>query len=305
MRIRLSLKFSNPRKLEHKEEHLEIIKLQNLRLAAKIISEKLIQGSHFGKRVGSGAEFEQYRHYEPGDDLKRLDWKLFARSEKYLIKESPVDSYLNIKLILDLSGSMNYEEDGIQRLKYAKILFASIAYLAYMQEDRLSLYFLKNGKVEQMTSVNAKSFHAILYHLESAEAKGNWPIEVKTFPELKSKEKELVIMVSDFLQEENEWTSIVKSMVHPRKNILLFQILGANEIEMNLEGNRRFVDLESGNSIHANASDLVKEYNLKMTDYLKGLDLALQFPGVNLHRVSLEEPIAEVLEKVLKQKFLS
>lgn len=288
--------------MDSQKEHLEIIKLQNLRLAARIFSEKLIQGSHFGKRVGSGAEFEQYRHYEVGDDLKRLDWKLFARSEKYLIKESPVDSHLHVKLILDLSGSMNYKEKGIQRLAYAKVLLASLAYLAYMQEDRLSLYFLKNGKVEQMTSPNGKSFQSILYHLESAEAKGKWPIETGTFPELKSKEKELIIMVSDFLQEESEWTSIVKSMVHPRKKILLFQLLGENEMEMQLEGNMRFVDLESEHSIHANASELVKDYNQKMREYLDDLDLALQLPGVSLHRVSLTEPIGSLLQKVLKQK---
>lgn len=291
--------------MESKQEHLEIIKLQNLRLAARIISEKLTQGSHVGKRVGSGAEFEQYRHYEPGDDLKRLDWKLFARSEKYLIKESPVDSHLNVRLILDLSGSMNYAENGIQRLQYAKVLLASLSYLAYMQEDRLSLYFLKNGKVEQMTSPSGKGFQSILYHLESAEASGNWPIETTIFPELKSKEKELIIMVSDFLQEENEWTSIVKSMVHPRKNILLFQLLGVNEIKMGLDGNKRFVDLESGHSIHANASELVERYNQKMTAYLSSLELALQFPGVSLHRVRLDEPVEEILERVLKQKHLS
>src|SRR5690606_5258876 len=92
---------------------LEIIKLKNLKLAAKIISGQLRNGIHLGRKTGSGSEFEQYRHYQPGDDPKRIDWKLFARSGKYQVKESPVESQLEIKLMLDLSGSMNYIENGI------------------------------------------------------------------------------------------------------------------------------------------------------------------------------------------------
>lgn len=293
-------------KLGSKEKHLEIVKLKDLHLAAKVISEKLIQGTHFGKRVGYGAEFEQYRHYELGDDLKRLDWKLFARSGKYLIKESPVESNLHVKLILDLSGSMNYEEDQISRISYAKILLASIAHLAFKQGDTLSLYFLKDGKVEQITSAGNKGFQLILYHLESAKAHGAWPLRKEAFPALKSRERELVIMASDFLQSGSEWTDIVNSMVHPKKHIWLFQILGSQEMRMDMKGNRRFVDLESGESIHADAGELVKTYNQKMAAYLDNLDQALSLPNVDLIRVNMqEEPIAELLNRVLSQNSLN
>src|SRR5690606_10853607 len=96
------------------ESPLEIIRLKNLKLAAKIISGQLRNGIHLGRKTGAGSEFEQYRHYEPGDDPKRIDWKLYARSNKYQVKESPVESQLDIKLIFDLSGSMNYQEGGIR-----------------------------------------------------------------------------------------------------------------------------------------------------------------------------------------------
>jgi uncharacterized protein (DUF58 family) len=291
--------------LESKEEHLEIIKLQNLHLAAKIISEKLIQGNHFGQRVGYGAEFEQYRHYEIGDDLKRLDWKLFARSGKYLIKESPIESNLHVKLVLDLSGSMNYEEDQISRISYAKVLLASIAYLAFKQGDSLSLYFLVDGKVEQVTSAGSKGFQMILYNLETAKARGAWQVRKGSFPELKSRERELVIMASDFLQSESEWTDIVKSMVHPKKQLWLFQILGPQEMEMNLKGNKRFIDLESGESVHADAGQLVKTYNQKMKEYLDDLDHNLNLPKVELIRVKMQESIVQLLNRVLNQNSIN
>lgn len=288
--------------MDKSAEHLEIIKLNNLHLAAKVISDKLRQGSHVGKRIGYGAEFEQYRHYEPGDDLKRIDWKLFARSEKYQIKESPIESNFHLKLILDLSGSMNYEEEGINRLTYAKILLASLAYIAFLQGDNISLYFLQHGDVVQVVAPGAKSFQSVLYQLEKAVAKGNWQNDFKDFPTLKSREKEMIIMVSDFLQEETEWETLVKSMIHPNKEILLFQILGKQEMQMEMTGNMRFEDLESGHTYHADVMDLMKDYNQSIQSYLDQLDDTFQLRGVNLIRASLAEPIATLIFRSLSNK---
>lgn len=291
--------------MDKSAEHLEIIKLNNLQLAAKVISDKLRQGSHVGKRIGYGAEFEQYRHYEPGDDLKRIDWKLFARSGRYQIKESPIESNFHLKLILDLSGSMNYEEDGVNRLTYAKILLASMAYIAFLQGDNISLYFLQHGDVNQVVASGTKSFQAVLYQLEKANAVGKWPFDFKDFPTLKSRDKEMIVMVSDFLQEEREWETLVQSMIHPNKEILLFQILGKQEMKMDLVGNIRFEDLESGHTYHAEASDLMKDYNQSMQSYLSQLDAAFQLKGVKLLRTSLAEPIADLIFRTFSNKHIA
>jgi uncharacterized protein (DUF58 family) len=284
------------------KQHLEIIKLNNLFLAAKIISEQLKQGTHLGKRVGPGAEFEQYRHYEPGDDLKRIDWKLFARSERYQIKESPIESNLYIRLMLDLSGSMNYHEDGIYRLAYAKILLASLAYMGFQQGDTLSLYFLKDGKVEQVVAPGGKSFHHILYHLEKAKASGIWDIQKEQFPQMKTKQKELVVLVSDFLQQESEWESVVQEMHHPRKDIALFQILGQQEIRMELKGNIRFEDLETGRTINAEAGQLQKSYNEQISSYLDRLEKSFRLSQVRYMKATLDEPVAQLINRYLDIK---
>lgn len=142
--------------------NLEIIKLNNLRLSAKIISEQLKQGIHLGKRVGAGSEFEQYRYYEPGDDPKRIDWKYFSRSGKYMIKESQAESHLQITLMLDLSGSMNYEENGVRRIDYAKNIIATIAYLAHLQGDSLSYFTFHEGTLTQKVAPSPKKLPAYL-----------------------------------------------------------------------------------------------------------------------------------------------
>ncbi|REG88227.1 DUF58 domain-containing protein [Algoriphagus antarcticus] len=285
--------------------NLEIIKLNNLKLAAKIISEQLKNGVHLGKRVGMGSEFEQYRYYEPGDDPKRIDWKYFSRSGKYMIKESQTESHLHIRMMLDLSGSMNYEEDGIKRLDYAKNLIASLSYLAHQQGDSLSYFTCQDGSVEQKVAASPKAFQRILYYLQEEKASGTWPVAKQDFPVLKSKQKELIILVSDFLQKDNEWLDIVEQMRHPKKEIVLFQILGKQEEKFDLKGNFNFHDLESDRSIILDGKAIEKTYNDSIKAYLSDFKQSLLLPQVHLFQVRLTDSISSAISKFLAERSLS
>ena len=284
--------------------NLEIIKLNNLKLAAKIISEQLKNGIHLGKRVGVGSEFEQYRYYEPGDDPKRIDWKYFSRSGKYMIKEAQTESHLHVRVMLDLSGSMNYEENGIKRLEYAKNLLASLSYLAHQQGDSLSYYTCQDGKVEQKVAASPKAFQRILYFLESETAAGSMPVANREFPVLKSRQKELIILVSDFLQKDNEWLDIVEQMRHPKKEIVLFQILGEQEEKFSLKGDFKFQDLESDRSIILDGKTIEKNYNDSIKYYLSKFKTDLLLPQVHLIQARLSDPIAGVISEFLTQRSL-
>ncbi|WP_192350754.1 DUF58 domain-containing protein [Algoriphagus sp. Y33] len=285
--------------------NLEIIKLNNLKLAAKLISEQLKNGVHLGKRVGVGSEFEQYRYYEPGDDPKRIDWKYFSRSGKYMIKESQTESHLHIRMMLDLSGSMNYEENGIGRLAYAKNLIASLSYLAHQQGDSLSYFTCQDGKVVQKVSASPKAFQRMLYYLEEETAAGSWPIGKQDFPVLKSRQKELVILVSDFLQKDDEWLDIVEQMRHPKKEIVLFQILGKQEEEFDLKGNFNFKDLESDHTVILDHKAIEKNYNESIKNYLSDFKKSLLLPQVHFFQVRLTDSISGVISKFLSQRSLS
>lgn len=285
--------------------NLEIIKLNDLRLAARLISQQLRQGIHSGIRVGVGSEFEQYRHYQPGDDLKRIDWKYFSRSGKYMIKESTTESNLQIRLMLDLSGSMNYAENGVSRLDYAKNLIASLAYLGFLQGDGLSYFTLSEGKVEQKVAPTPKSFQRILLFLEQAKAAGTWPFQPISESFFQGKERELVIWVSDFLQKESEWENLIKAFNHPRKELMLIQILGEQELDFKLEGNFVFRDLESGQEVVQDARTMQTDFRKRFQAYLDHLDQMVQAPNVQLIRVSMKEPLAAVIRQILNRKKLA
>ncbi len=285
--------------------NLEIIKLNDLRLAARLISQQLRQGIHSGIRVGVGSEFEQYRHYQPGDDLKRIDWKYFSRSGKYMIKESTTESNLQIRLMLDLSGSMNYAENGVSRLDYAKNLIASLAYLGFLQGDALSYFTLSEGKIEQKVAPTPKSFQRILLFLEQAKAAGSWPLQPISDSFLQGKERELVVWVSDFLQKESEWENLIKAFNHPRKELMLIQILGEQELDFKLEGNFVFQDLESGQEVVQDARAMQTQFRERFQAYLDHLDQTFQVPNAQMIRVSMNEPLAAVVRQILNRKKLA
>ncbi len=281
----------------------ELIKLNNLQLAGKLVSEQLMLGIHQSKRFGYGIEFEQYRHYEPGDDPKRIDWKLYARTDKHLVRESSTESNFHLRFIIDLSGSMNYIENGVSRLQYCKILLASLAYLGYRQSDLMSLYALQNDELRTLVVSGKQSFQRILYTLEKAHASGDWKNSDPKFPILQStKQKEVIIIASDFLQINNEWIQLIKNLTNPHREVIIFQVLGKQELDFNLKGFYRFKDLESGKEVELQAESIKDEFRKNAENYLKNLKDALQIPFVHLIRTDLEAPIASVITESIKNR---
>lgn len=287
-----------------------LIKLKNLQLTGKLVSEELMLGIHASKRSGIGVEFEQYRHYQPGDDPKRIDWKLFARTDKHLVRESSTESDKQIRFVLDLSGSMNYAENGVSRLQYAQVLLASIAYLCYIQNDQMSLYTLQNGTIETITATGSSSsgkqaFQKILVGLEKTVAGGEWQPESNEtikFPEFQQRGKEQLIFVSDFLQVGEEWMKLIRSLANPRREIVIFQILGDQEMDFNLKGFYRFKDLETGKEIELDAESVRDKFKESANKYFEKLKAELQIPNVHLVRAKLSDPLGMILKEFLTKR---
>lgn len=280
----------------------DLIKLNNLQLAGKLVSDTLLLGVQASRRSGAGTEFEQFRHYVSGDDPKRIDWKRFAQTDQYLVRESATESNQQIRLLLDLSGSMNYAEAGISRLNYAKILLASLAYLSNRQADQLSLYGLHDGSVQTLVPAGKQGFQKIIAVLEGAEASGAWSNQQASFPEFDRKQREMLIIASDFLQVGDEWLNLIRRVAGPRREIVIFQVLGDEELHFDLTGFYRFQDLETGRAVELQAEAIQDSVRERATAYFSTLDEALRIPHVRLIRARLSEPIAPVLTSFLTGK---
>ncbi|GAB2561662.1 DUF58 domain-containing protein [Spirosoma areae] len=277
----------------------DLVKLNNLQLAGKLVSDELMLGIQASRRSGIGTEFEQFRHYTPGDDPKRIDWKLFAKTNHYLVRESATESNQQIRLLIDLSGSMNYAEGGVSRLQYARILLASLAYLSNRQSDQLSLYALQNGLVQPLVPAGKQSFQKIVATLETTRASGAWDNKAASVPEFSRKQTEMLLIASDFLQVNDEWVNLIQTVAGPRREIVIFQILGDQELDFSMSGFYRFQDLETGKEIELQADAIRETVRQRASDYLANLEERLRIPHVRLIRARLSDPIALVLKQFL------
>ncbi|RYE04764.1 MAG: DUF58 domain-containing protein, partial [Sphingobacteriaceae bacterium] len=149
--------------------------IKNLQLAAKTVIDGFMSGVNKSTVKGPGMEFNQYRSYQPGDDLRSLDWKMFARSDRYYIRESEVETSISVRFLVDASASMNHEDNGYKKSTYASYLTASLAYLANFQGDATGLYVLQNGGLFSLVPRQSmQHLNRLFYQLENLHPSGKF-----------------------------------------------------------------------------------------------------------------------------------
>ena len=130
-----------------------LMTIKNLPLLAKTVVDGFLIGLNKSTVKGPGLEFSQYRSYQPGDDLRWLDWKMYARSDRYYIRESEIETSISVRFLIDASASMNHRDsNGVKKIDYARYLAASLACLANFQGDSVGLYTLANGELYSLAS---------------------------------------------------------------------------------------------------------------------------------------------------------
>ena len=183
-----------------------LAKLQGLDVKARLVVEGFLTGLHKSPYHGFSVEFAEYRQYMPGDEPKRVDWKVFARSDRYYVKEFEEETNLRAWILLDASSSMGYHSDGIPKLEYASYLAASLAYLLLKQQDAVGLVLFDQA-IRTYIPPRAMTSHltTILQHLSKTKPGGKTDVSA-TFHELaeKIKRRGLIIVLSDLMDDPDK-----------------------------------------------------------------------------------------------------
>jgi len=224
-------------------------RLKNLRLRARHGAGGDGLGQHQSRSRGAGLEFAQYRAYEPGDEPRRIDWKLYARSDRFFVRESERDSPLTLWLVIDASASM-VQADAARRdwrkLDAAKTLAACAIELALRQGDRFGLVTLgASGPKLVAADAGARHRDRCMLELDRIDAAGEWPPEIALRPLWERvRASALVLVLSDFFDDAP--VDLALRFAAARREVLTVQMLGADERDFPFAGGHRFVDPESG-----------------------------------------------------------
>ena len=244
--------------------------VNGLELVARIIVEGFMSGSNRSQSIGVGYEFSQYRSYEPGDDLRLLDWKMYARSERYYIRQSEIETNITVKFILDASKSMDYKENGISKLQYSKVLIAALGYLARKQSDTFGLYIVNDRHVSMIEPrFEQQQFMRFLNQLISTKSEGTWGKGKDLEALQRHVGKEIILFFTDLYDDEKDLQRFVSQLKTSRNEVVVFQVMGNDELNLETAGVFTFEDLETGERRKVDTIAQQRAYTRRVNDWLQ------------------------------------
>ena len=284
----------------------QMAKLDRLVLNSRYVVEGTLAGRHRSAQKGSSTEFADHRSYMPGDDLKRIDWKVLGRTDKYYIRRYQDETNLRVYLLLDRSGSMNYTSapDRPTKYAYAATLAAALGYVVLKARDAVGMYIYGEKMDAALPCRNSfNEWNNSLKVLQSFKAeKGTRGADVMHQIAESISRRALVVLVSDLLDDPE---GIIKAVAHFRKNmhdVIVFHTLDPVELTLDLKRGAEFEDLETGEKIVADPRSLAKEYKDAMGAFIETYRKAFAEMKVDYRLVTTDEPVDTFVRAYLEER---
>ncbi|MEW6194610.1 MAG: DUF58 domain-containing protein [Bacteroidota bacterium] len=275
-----------------------ISKLKTLELKARAVVEGFKVGLHRSPYHGFSAEFSEHRPYMQGDSLKDVDWKVFAKSERYYIKQYEEETNLICNILIDSSKSMQFKQNGeITKLDYAITLAASLAYLMIDQQDAVGLTVysdkIKNYLTPKANRVYLKTLLTALNNIEPSGLTST----ARCLDDIaeKIKKRGLTIIISDFFDDPDSIVTALKHVHHKKNEVIVFQILDPIEKSFGFDRDAIFVDLETEEQLTTQPVQIQKAYQEAMNQYLGKLKNGCLNFGIEYNVIETNQPFDKAL----------
>lgn len=274
--------------------------VNGLEFFARVVVEGFMSGSNKSQSVGSGQEFSQYRSYQPGDDLRQLDWKMFARSERYYIKQAEIETNITVKFMIDASHSMAYSEDHMSKLQYAKVITAALAYLARKQSDTIGLYAVNDRHIKVVQPrFEQQQFIRFLNELVLLKSEGTWNRSGGLQQLLDHHSKEMIVFITDLYDEAEDLQRFISMLKTPRNEVIVFHLMGRHEADLDFNGSFTFEDLETGIKTKADTMIQQKDYAKRVKEWLQASRGWMLEKQIYYQLIYINDPVENVLRNFL------
>jgi uncharacterized protein (DUF58 family) len=274
-----------------------LARLARLPLLARRSMQGTVSGKHPSPHRGASVEFAEYRKYVPGDDLRRLDWRAFGRSDRHYIKESEADTNLRCCLVVDTSGSMAFGSGTITKLQFAKRIAGGLAYLAVQQGDAVGLASVADEIVTEIPPRrNPVHLVSVFDLLERLRPSGGTQI-VPLLHQLAEtiRQRALVVIISDLFADPAGLRSAFEHFRFRKHDLAVFHLLDPLELGFTFHRPMRFYDLEGGPAIFAEPNDIAERYHKALERYLEEVRQAAIETLADYHRIRIDANYEDVL----------
>ncbi len=286
----------------------DLQRISNLQVFARQVVEGFTTGLHRSPHKGFSVEFKQHRQYVPGDEIRHIDWRVFARSDRYYIREYEEETNLRATIILDRSGSMDYgggKDGGVSKFEYATKLAACLSYLMLQQSDGVGLVTF-DTQIRRYIPPRSRVSHmrTILSELEAGKPGGETELG-KVFHDLVPKlhRRGLLIIISDCFGEVSNFLKALAHFRHARHEILVFQIWHPDELAFQFKGWTQFECMERDGVKHLLDPAILKQaYLANLEKFRTELTRGCRRHKVDLVPFTTDEPYAKALAAYLSRR---
>ncbi|HVT39655.1 MAG TPA: DUF58 domain-containing protein [Gemmatimonadaceae bacterium] len=249
-----------------------LAKIGNLELLARVVVQGFINGLHRSPNLGSSTDFAEHRAYMPGDDIRRIDWRLWGRTDRFYVKEFEADTNTNFLVVLDVSPSMRYrgapeDQSAVSKIAYGCYLAAALAYFSSLQRDRVGLATI-DGELLDYVPPSAKHLQQVLHALarrirlapDASRVARTALLPPLTKLSESTRRRSIIAVISDLYEEPDAIMEAI-GQLHGRGNdIVVFHLLDRNELEFPFSDSGNFIDLETGEKMPVIPDYFRKQY---------------------------------------------
>ncbi len=278
--------------------------LDNLELRARVAVEGFLAGLHKSPHRGFSVEFNDYRHYQRGDDMRHVDWKLYARSEKFYIKQYEDETNVRCVILLDISASMAYSSGGVSKLNYGITLASALAYFIMRQRDAVGLITF-DDQVRDYIPAKCRQPHLmhILRTLSRVEA-GKKTDAVKPLTDLAASlsKKSMVVLITDMLDDEVRVINTLQILRGMGNDVITFQLMDDAELNFPFTEASEFIDLENNETYVTSPAAIRKAYLENLNEFLDFCKKKCQSSGVDYCLMNTNNPLDEALSAYMSKR---
>jgi uncharacterized protein (DUF58 family) len=276
-----------------------LARIGKLDLLARTVVDGFINGLHRAPFFGASIDFAEHRGYVPGDDIRRVDWKVFGRTDRFYIKQYEADTNTNFSVLLDVSKSMSFGTGALTKLEYGSYLAACMGYMAQSQRDRVGIITFDSQIVDHVPP-SAKHFNVMLHTLDKARPgrPGDFCPPVSKAAEF-FKRRGFVAIISDLYDDPGKILDAVKPLHHLGNDLLVFHVLDKAELEFTYTDASRFRDLETDEELPIVPESLTPEYKKLMAAHIEALRSKFSEGRIDYTVVDTSQPLDQALFRYL------
>jgi uncharacterized protein (DUF58 family) len=281
-----------------------LMAIRSLELRARVVVEGFWNGLHRSPYHGFSVEFTEYRQYSPGDDTRYLDWRLYARSDRYYLKKFEDETNLRCHLLVDQSRSMSYGSLNYSKLDYARTLAATLAWFLNEQGDAVGFFTFAERVRDYLPARHRRGHLRQLMLALEKESEGtatNLGEPLRRVAEL-ARKRGLIVLISDLLAPVDELERSLGRLTAAGHELVVFQVLDPSEINFDFQRAMLFQDVESQKEIYLDPASVRSEYQRRFQSHSQGVEAICRKLGFAFHRVVINQPLDLALHDFLRSR---